>query len=137
MKTKWAMMADFSITMPDRPGELMTLSTKLRDSEINLYGLWGYGGVDSINGNSRFYCVPENAAAFREFIKRENIKFEEGLTIYLTGPDSGGALVETLELIASEGINLHAIQAVAIRGEYGCFIWADPQHWDKLSQILA
>lgn len=136
MDTKWAMMADFSILLPDRPGELMRLSSKLQEDGINLIGLWGYGGVDNVNGQAKFYCVPENADTFREFIKAEKLEFTEGLTIYLSGTDQGGALVETLDLIASAGVNLHAIQAVAVHGEYGCFVWADPKDWDTIAKTL-
>jgi hypothetical protein len=127
------MMADFAIMLPDRPGELAKMSASLKDAGIGLVGLWGYGGV---NGKARFYCVPENAERFRDFVMKEGLEFAEGLTIYLSGPDRGGALVETLDRIASAGVNLHAIQAVAVQGDYGCFIWAEPKDWDIIARVL-
>ena len=59
------------------------------------------------------------------------------MTIYISGADEGGALVESLELIAQAGVNVHAIQAVTVKGEFGCFIWADAEDWDTISQMLA
>ncbi len=130
---KCAMMADFSINLPDEPGELSRLTTMLREAGINLVALWGYG---SGTGEARFYCVPERAEQFRSFANTAGFQVREGKTLYLSGTDEGGALVETLEKIAAAGINLQAIEAVAIRGEFGCFLWADEQNWEALANLL-
>ncbi|MEE9131303.1 MAG: hypothetical protein V3T84_14890 [Phycisphaerales bacterium] len=130
---KCAMMADFSINMPDEPGELSRLTAMLREAGINLVALWGYGPG---TGEARFYCVPEQAEQFRSFVNTAGFQVQEGKTLYLSGADEGGALVETLQKIAAAGINLQAIEAVAIRGEFGCFLWADEQNWDALANLL-
>ena len=134
MDLKSAMKADFSIELEDRPGALAALSGKLQEAGINLLGLWGYGGH---NDSGKLYCVPKDAKEFRAFAEAEKLKFEEGVTIYISGADEGGALVESLELIAQAGVNVHAIQAVTVKGEFGCFIWADAEDWDTISQMLA
>lgn len=131
---KWAMMSDFSITVPDRPGELARLAASMRRADLNLVGLWGYGEG---RGQARFYCVPERADRFRDFVRSQGMEYQEGNTFYLTGADHPGALVEWLDRIASAGINLHAIEAVRIEGEFGGFIWADPGDWDALAELLA
>ncbi len=128
-----AMMADFSVNLPDEPGELSRLTAMLREAGINLVALWGYGPG---TGEARFYCVPEQAEQFRSFAKTAGFEVQEGKTLYLSGTDEGGALVETLQRIAAAGINLQAIEAVAIRGEFGCFLWADEQNWDALANLL-
>ncbi len=130
---KCAMMADFSINLPDEPGELSRLTTMLSDAGINLVALWGYGPG---KGDARFYCVPERAEQFRSFADTAGLDVQEGKTMYLSGADEGGALVETLDKIAAAGISLQAIEAVAIRGEFGCFLWADEQNWDALANLL-
>ncbi len=61
---KCAMMSDFLISLPDRPGELARLAKILREAEVNLVGLWGYGRGE---GKARLYCVPQNAEEFRRF----------------------------------------------------------------------
>lgn len=130
---KWAMMSDFSITLPHRPGELARLATMLREADVNLVGLWGSGeGGD----NARFYCVPERADQFRNFARSAGLDFQEGKTFYLTGADHPGALADWLGRIASAGINLRAIEAVGIGGEFGGFIWADAGDWAALAELL-
>lgn len=134
MELRSAMKADFSIELEDRPGALAAVSLKLQDAGVDLLGLWGYGGA---NGSGKLYCVPKDAKKFRAFAEAEKLKVEEGVTIYISGADQGGALVESLELIAQAGINVHAIQAVTVQGEFGCFIWADAEDWDTIAQMLA
>ena len=133
MTAKWAKMSDFSISLPDRPGELARLAGRMREADISLVGLWGYGAGQD---NARFYCVPENSDQFRSFAAAAGLTVEEGKTFYLTGADHPGALVEWLEKIAAAGINLHAIQAVRIEGEFGGFVWTDPQDWEALGRLL-
>lgn len=130
---KCAVMADFSVNLPDVPGELSRLTAMLRESSVNLVALWGYGPA---TGDARFYCVPEQAEQFRAFADSIGLQVHEGKTLYLSGADEGGALVQTLEKIGAAGINLQAIEAVAIRGEFGCFLWADEQNWGALANLL-
>ncbi len=130
---KAAMMSDFSISLPDRPGELARLASMLREAEVNLVGLWGYGAGQ---GKARFYCVPATSEQFRNFARSAGREVEDGKTFYLTGAGQPGAFTEWLDKIASAGINLHAIQAVQMHGEFGCFIWADSEDWDALARLL-
>jgi hypothetical protein len=130
---KWTQMADFWINLPDQPGELARLASRLREADVNLLGLWGYGAE---NGHARFYCVPESAEQFRNFAKSAEIEIREGVTFYLAEANRGGALVQTLEKIAKAGINLLAIQAVAIEDAFGCFLWADPKDQAALMKVL-
>ena len=130
---RWIRLADFWINLPDQPGELARLSARLREADVNLLGLWGYGAE---NGRARFYCVPESPEQFRNFARSAELSTREGVTFYLTAPDHGGMLVQTLEKIAKANINLLAIQAVAIHGEFGCFIWAEERDWSTLETVL-
>ena len=75
---KCAMMADFSIKMPDEPGELSRLTALLREAGINLVALWGYGPG---TGHARFYCVPERAEQFRSFANTAGLQVHEGLSL--------------------------------------------------------
>ena len=130
---KWAILADFSIRLPDRPGELARLSAMMREAGVNLVGLWGYGEGRS---QARFYCVPEHPEHFRDFARTADLPVEEGKTFYLTGADQPGILVDWLNRIGSAGINLQAIEAVRIHGVFGVFIWADAGDWYALTKLL-
>ncbi|NNF43223.1 MAG: hypothetical protein HKO59_04060 [Phycisphaerales bacterium] len=131
---RWARMSDFSITLPDRPGELARLGARLRAADVNLVGLWGYGGDGG--GLARFYCVPEQAEQFRNFVESAELETTEGTTLFVSGDNDVGALVKTLETIAAGSINLRAIQSVAFGGEFGCFIWAEPSDWAELERVM-
>lgn len=126
-------MSDFAITLPDRPGELARLASRLREADVNLIGLWGYGAGE---GKARFYCVPERADQFRHFAESAVLDFEEGSAFFLAGADHGGALVTCLDSIARAGINLQAIEAVRVGQQFGCFIWAEARDWPRLAEIL-
>ncbi len=131
--SKWAMMSDFSIDLPDRPGELARLASMMREADVNLVWLWGYGaGKD----NARFYCVPERAEQFRNFARSAGLAVKEGKTFYFTGADRPGALVDWLEKIAASGVSLLAIEAIGIHSEVGCFIWANPDDHERLKKML-
>lgn len=143
------MLPDFSIDLPDRPGELARLAARFREADVNLIGLWGYssarlpsnlgaaeGAKGGGEGHARFYCVPESAEQFRGFIESTELMVAEGTTFYLEGEDHGGALVERLDRIAAAGINLRAIEAMRAGDRFGCFIWAAPGDWGKLAEVL-
>ena len=46
-------------------------------------------------------------------------------------------MIRTLEMIASANLNLVGLDAVTIEGEFGYFIWAQPQDWAKLREVLS
>ena len=131
--TKCAMMSDFSISLPDRPGELARVAAMMREADVNLVGLWGYGVGQ---GRAKFYCVPEVGDQFRNFARSAGLVVEEGQTLYISGPDRPGSLTDYLNKIASAGINLHAIEAVRLDGEFGGFIWADAPGREALARLL-
>ena len=131
---KWVQMSDFSIALPNRPGELARLAARFRAADVSLIGLWGYGGTEG--DFARVYCVPESADQFRAFARSAELQIKEGHTFYLRGDDHANALVKMLERIATAGVNLHAIQSVAHNGEFGCFVWADPSDWPTLKDLI-
>ena len=131
---KCAKLSDFSIVLPDRPGELARFAARLREADVNLVGLWGYGGDGR---HARFYCVPESAGHFRNFLQSTELDATEGRAYFLSGEDQIGALVKTLDAIAAAGINLRAIQSVSLGGEFGCFVWTDPGQWETLERVVA
>ena len=128
-------MPDFLLTLPDRPGELAKFAARLRQADIGLIGLWGYGsgGGDA----AHFYLIPENPEQFRNFIASTEIDVQEGQTFYISGSaDGGAALGEMLEKIGGAGINLRAIQGIRRDDEFGCFIWTDARDWPTISNLL-
>ncbi len=54
----------------------------------------------------------------------------------MEGEDRVGALVETLEKIAGQGINLHAVDAVSLGGRFAAYVWSDPKDEEQLGRAL-
>jgi hypothetical protein len=133
MSLTWATKDDFTIKLADRPGELATLAAKLRNAGVRLLGIWGDEEGDA---QSRLHCVPETPSVFRAFAEKEGIEVESGLTVYIHGTDEEGALVETLEEIATAGVNINKIQATVASDDFGCFLWVEPKDIDAISRIL-
>jgi len=133
MTLKWATKDDFSIHLAEKPGELASLSSKFQDNGISLIGFWG---DHSVTGKANFHCVPEDPKKFRAFAEREGLNIDEDLAIYINGPDTAGALGEILEELATAGVNIHAIQAVVVHGQFGCFIWVDQKDFDLIAKAL-
>lgn len=133
MGMRWSQMTDFAMELPNRPGELARLAARLRAADVNLLGLWG---AETSDGNGTFYCVPEAADQFREFARSAELDIREGVAFHLRGKDHVGALVRTLEQIAGANVNLLGIQTIAAEGSFGCFVWAEPDDWDRLIKVL-
>ena len=133
MASTWKKLTYFAFNLPNRPGELARFTAQLRDAGIDLLGLWGYAdGLD----NPRISCVPVDAPAFRVFMQKGTVAVEEGQTFYLSDANRAGALVETLQRVADEGINIDTIECVAGGAEFGCFIWSAEADWAGLERLL-
>lgn len=128
----WSAVTYFALSLPNRPGELARFAKQLEEKKINLLGLWGYAD----GPEPRLSLVPEKPGKFRRFANAAGIELEEGRTFHRTGRDRPGALAKSLRKIAEAGINVEAIETVAAGKGYGCFIWADEQHWADLEKIL-
>ncbi len=133
MSAPWRGMTFFSLTLPDRPGELAGFTTQLHKAGVSLLGMWAYApGLDQ----PVISCVPASPAAFRRFFRDSGLKIDEGMTFYREGPDTPGVLTETLHRIAKAGINIDAIECVSAEERFGCFIWVSPNEVEKLGRLL-
>ncbi|MCZ6835527.1 MAG: hypothetical protein O7G85_07115 [Planctomycetota bacterium] len=133
MSILWKKLTYFAFVLPNRPGELARFTTSLRESGVDLMGLWGYAESEEL---PRISCVPVNADAFRGWLDEHDIEAEEGRTFYLSETNNPGALVESLQGIADVGVNIDTIECVAAGEHYGCFIWSNERDWDELETLL-
>ncbi|MCH7603557.1 MAG: hypothetical protein IIB54_12390 [Planctomycetes bacterium] len=133
MDNQWTKRSYFSFSLPNKSGELARFAAQLRQVNIDMLGLWGY---EEEQNQHRISCVPVEPDSFREFMNAGGVEMEEGTTFHLIGDNHAGALVETLDLIASEGINISTIECIATGGQFGCFIWTPEKDWDALGSLL-
>jgi hypothetical protein len=126
-------VTDFQISVPDQPGEVAHLARDLKAAGINLRALWGFGIG---GGQAELLCVPEDVNAFRAFLDERGHVYNERRVVSMTGDDKLGALVDTLEQIATAGINVHATDVVALGGQFVAYLWADEGQQEKLESLL-
>jgi len=123
----------FAISTEDRPGQLARFSKQMSEHDLNLAAVWSFG---TGRGNAEIVAIPWDTAVFKKVAREAGWTFREGSCFHLTGEDRAGALADTLDRTAQEGINLHAVDAMGIEGRYSAFVWCDEQEVEKLRMVL-
>ncbi|MCI0529270.1 MAG: hypothetical protein L0Y56_17675 [Nitrospira sp.] len=123
----------FSIAVEDKPGELARFARKMKAANVNLSGVWGFGIGQ---GKAQIFAVPQDEEKFKQAAKAGGLSIKEGTCFRLEGEDKVGALLDTLERVASEGISLHAVDALALEGRFAAYIWAQDKDVEKLGRVL-
>jgi hypothetical protein len=123
----------FGIATDDRPGELARFAKRMSEYNINLAGVWGFGIG---RGNAEIIAIPRDLHAFKKAVREAGWVVREGSCFHLTGEDRAGALAGTLDRIAQEGINLHAVDAMGFEGRYSAYVWCDEKDMEKLRRVL-
>jgi prephenate dehydratase len=123
----------FTIDSESKPGQLLTFVRRFKDANVNLLGIWAF---ETRPGTGQCYVVAQDSAALRKLLQATGWKFKETTCFHLTGDDKAGALVETLEPVAKDGINLQAVEGIGAGGKYGAFLFADPKDTDRIGKIL-
>ena len=123
----------FSIALEDKPGELARVARRLKEANVDLAGLWGFGVGQ---GKARILAVPRNSEQFKQTATKAGWAIQEGTCFQVTEEDRVGVLVETLDRVAGEGINLHAVDAIGIGGRCGCYLWSEEKDVERLGKVL-
>ena len=87
-------------------------------------------------GNAEIIAIPYEPPLFRKGVKYTGWTVREGTCFHLTGEDRAGALSETLDQIAQEGINLQAVYAMGVGATYSAYFWCDEKDLEKIRKIL-
>ncbi len=123
----------FRVATRDRPGALARFSQVMLEHKINLAGVWCFGIG---RGDADIIAIPRDPGAFKKAIKTTGWGIREGDCMHLTGEDRPGALSETLDRIAQEGINLHAVDAMGFDVRYSAYVWCDEDDFERLKKLL-
>lgn len=123
----------FTIPTEDRPGQLARFSKRMAEHEINLGAVWSFG---TGRGNAEIVAIPADPRAFKEVVRNAGWIAREGVCFHLTGEDRAGALADTLDRIAQEGVNLHAVDAMGFRDRYSAYVWCDEKDVETLRKVL-
>lgn len=123
----------FKANLEDKPGALLGILKDLKSRNLGLTGMWGFA---SSPGKGELYVVPKNPDKVRAAWKASGMLAEEGTGFWFKGVDKTGVLVKTLEALAEAGVNIVAIDAIAVGGRYGSFIWVNPADVEKAAKAL-
>ncbi len=127
-------LGSFTLTVEDRPGELAKVVNILKEMGVNLRGLWAF----SIGqGRAQIFAVPEDGERFQQVAKDASWEVKEGSCFRYSAEDECGALCETLDQVAADGVNLHALDAISVDGRFAAFFWGEEDQTDALAKTLS
>ena len=122
------------VTVDDRPGTLLSVAEKLKSKNLGLLALKGQAGA---SGQGDIYLFPKKAEKAANALQKAGLSFEEGSCFLMKGTDATGALVKPLNALAAAGVNLRAIEAVAVGGKYATLFWFAPEDTDRAAAALS
>jgi hypothetical protein len=123
----------FMANLEDKPGELLKILQDLKAHKIGLRGLWGFG---THSGKAQLFVVSKKVEKLRDAWKASGLLAEEGTGFLLRGSDQTGAMIESLQTLADAGINIHAVNALALKDRYASFIWVKPEDVERAAEAL-
>ena len=125
-------LAYFKANIDDKPGALLALTKDLKGKKLDLIALKGVAQA----GQGEILVIAKSPDKLRDAWKASGALVEEGTGFFLSGTDTTGALVTSLDAIAKAGVNLVATEALAVGGKFGAVIWVSPEDLDKTAQAL-
>jgi hypothetical protein len=131
--TTVARITYFVSNLENKPGALLRVMRELKAKNIALAGLWG---IETREKAGRLYVVPENPEELKSAWESAGLLTGEGTGFFITGENRTGVLNESLDALANAGVNVDAIDAIAVGGQFGSYIWVDEADIDKASEAL-
>ena len=124
----------FSMETPHKVGEGARLLGALRDAGVNLVAFTGFPS----GRRAQVDFIPENTAQFRQAARKLKMKLGPRKAVFLAqGDDRPGAIAALCEKLADAGINMIAMDAVAVdNGRYGAIFWVEPRSVNKVARLL-
>jgi hypothetical protein len=125
-------MTYFKARIDDKPGSLLALTADLKDKNIDLVGMKGVSHA----GHGDVLVIPKSPEKARIAWNASGILLEEGTLFFVSGVDKTGALNGSLDALAKADVNIVAVEAGAVGGRFGAFLWVAPGDVDKTAQAL-
>ena len=123
----------FKAKLEDKPGALLAVLQGFKSKNVGLVGLWGFA---TFEGKADLFVSGKSPQKVRTVLEASGTLIEEGTGFLLKGTDKTGALLKTLQALAAENVNITALDAVAVGGKFGSFIWVAPADIEKTAKIL-
>ena len=131
---EWTSVSEFTVSLPDTPGQLASFAARLRKGDIQLKML----EVRSMDmPHSRLTCIPENAEELRMFLRSSDLHYVEREAALLIDDAGHGSFTKTLEEIAAAGINLQTLRGVRLDDGVGYIIRPHECDRDEFNRSIA
>lgn len=131
--TTVARITYFLSNLENKPGALLRIMQDLKAKNIALAGLWG---VETREKAGKLYVVPEDPDELKKAWEAVGLLTGEGTGFFITGENRTGVLNESLDALANAGVNINAIDAIAVGGQFGSYIWVDAADIEKAARAL-
>ena len=125
-------MTYFKAIVEDKPGALLALVRNLKENNLGLVGMKGV--AQGTHGD--VLVIPKDPDKLRISWRAVGNLVEEGTLFFVSGTDTTGALLTSLEALTNIGVNVVAIEGAAVGGKYGAFLWVAPEDLDRTSEAL-
>ena len=124
----------FYVTVPNTAGQGAKVLAGLAKHGVNLLA---FSGFPSGKGKGQLDLVPESAQSLKQAAKKLKLKLSKRKSGFLLqGSDRVGAMTKTLEILATNKINVIAMDAVAGGGRFGAIFWVRPKKVAKAAKLL-
>jgi predicted amino acid-binding ACT domain protein len=123
------------VTVPDAPGEVQSVVSALKASNVNLLAFLGFPAGA---GRSQIDLVPEDPASLRDAAERAGVELSEVKQAFLIqGDDRVGAVSEITAKLAEANVNVTAATAVSAgSGRLGMVVWVAPADHERAAAAL-
>jgi len=119
--------------LKDQPGVLFRVMEDLKSKKITLKSLWGFSKQ---GGDAELVVIAKDTDKIKSAWTSSGMSVEEGTAFFCKGTDKAGALLKHLQALADAQINVKALNAIAVSGNYGSLVWVDSADVEKASQAL-
>ncbi len=124
----------FSMQVPNRAGQGALMLGALKDAGVNLLAFTGFPH----GRGAQVDFVPYDTGAFLRAARKLGFKVGKGKTVFVAeGDDRPGAMAAICEKLANAGINMIAMDAVAVgKKRCGAIFWVASKSVGKASRAL-
>ena len=107
-----AKIKQLTIAVENRPGAVAEIAKVLGSAKVNVLSLMG-----TVQGTSgTIQVVAEDAKRAKKALDEAKISYQETAAEQYELPNKAGALAQSLEKLATRGVNLNSIHATASKG---------------------
>jgi len=125
----------FSLSLPNRAGQVEKILREVRSAEINLYAFTGF---PQKAGKTQVDLVTDESTKLQRIAKKNSWRVSKTKKAFLvTGNDEIGAVHEVLKKLADDKISVVAADAVSAgTGHYGMILWVKPKVYSRAARAL-